>query len=97
MNKYNNWLAKLLAIITGNDHYAITIGQTVRWSHGENFVWLRPWWRAHEQRHREQWAREGWRMAYRYLWQSLTRGYDKNCYEIDANEVANKMYPEGNQ
>lgn len=39
---------------------------------------------AHEAKHREQQARDGWRYYVRYGWQLVTRGYRGVSYEIEA-------------
>jgi len=93
MDKYNNWIARMLAKLNNQPNYVVTVGQTVRWSHDQAYVEARPWWMAHEQQHRAQWAKEGWRMAYRYLGYNIIVCYAKNPYEIDANAVADKQYP----
>jgi hypothetical protein len=41
----------------------------------------------HEVRHVQQFATVPW-FACRYLWQSMTRGYHDNVYEVDARDYA---------
>jgi hypothetical protein len=90
-DKYNNWLAKILAKKhTTNGLYAITLSKTcTRYSCDEKDVDA-PW-RAHEDDHKEQIERKGWwTFMSEYLFQLATVGYDKNKFEIESEKEEEK-------
>ena len=91
-DKYSNWLAKFLAKLNSSPTWAITLGQTTRYSESEEFVDSHPWWRKHEDCHKAQWARDGyWKFVGRYLWQCATKGYMNIDYEVGARAAANEI------
>ena len=80
MNRYNQ---KWVSFIFRNPRWAITLGQTAYFSVAEEEVGVS--WHRHEDKHKEQWKREGLvRFAVKYLWYQITKGYNKNPYEIEA-------------
>ena len=50
----------------------------------------------HEFRHVEQFL-ERKTFPLRYIWESLRRGYNKNCYEIDARTYAARRLVQGSR
>ena len=86
MDKYNHWLGRLFSLIFYNGKpYAVTLGQTTYYSCPSKQVGIR--WETHETTHRAQWKRDGWKFLPRYLWQWMTKGYDKIDYEIEARKA----------
>ena len=89
-DKYNHWLAKFLSLFQFYKYYAITLGQTTYYSCNKNDIDNS--WRAHENKHKEQYARDGWiKFISRYIWQAITKGYYNIDYEIEAFEAARKQ------
>ena len=91
MDKYNHWLGKFLKKINHAKDYAITLGQTVYYSESKEYVMARPRWIKHENCHKKQWKEEGlFKFAIKYMWYNLTKGYEKNPYEIEARAASLK-------
>jgi hypothetical protein len=85
MSKYNHWLAKIFWFFNGRKGvgYAVTIGQTAYFSCDKSLVTKQ--WQAHEDCHKNQWARDGKvKFLSRYVWQLLTKGYSNIDYEVEA-------------
>jgi hypothetical protein len=81
-DRYNqSWVLSLAQ--PGYKRWAITIGQTTYYSCSEPQV--DEGWRNHENIHKSQWKKYGWRFALMYLKESK-KGYEKNKYEVEANE-----------
>lgn len=82
MDKYNQkWVMMFAQKDAAN--WAITLGQSTYYSV--------PWievdvkWRKHEDKHKEQWAREGTvKFAIKYLWYLARYGYERSPYEVEA-------------
>jgi hypothetical protein len=92
MDKYNHWLGKLFGFFGGNKEYAVTFGQTTYYSCDKSIVDSAPWWKVHEDTHKEQYTKDGWFVfLYRYIWQGLTKGYLCIDYEIESRERASKV------
>lgn len=73
----------LLFAPKGRKDWAITLGQHTWYSVPAPQVDAA--WRRHEDKHKEQWRREGYlRFAVRYLWQLARKGYIAIDYEIEA-------------
>lgn len=90
MDKYNHWLGKIVAVLKGWEQAAITLGQTTYYSCGQADVGAA--WHAHENCHKQQFAREGWcRFLAKYAWWSLTKGYEANPFEVEAQQAAEKV------
>ena len=87
MDKYNHWIGQLFGKLFNNSKpYAITLGQTTYYSCPSTDV--SPRWHKHEDEHKRQWDRDGKaKFLSRYLWQWITRGYDKIDYEIEARKA----------
>jgi|GEM_PF-3255813 len=84
MDRYNCKWVMAFAPNNASDN-AITLGQTTYYSESEEYVKSRPLWQAHENKHKEQWKKEGrFKFAIKYLWYQLTKGYERNPYEIEA-------------
>lgn len=89
MDKYNSGIAKFVGFFFARkgEDYAITLGQTAHYSCDESQV--SDIWRAHENEHKRQWARDGkFKFLSRYLWQYITKGYANIDYEIEAQMAA---------
>ena len=87
MNFYSHWLGRLFSLIFNSGRpYAVTLGQTTYYSCPSKQVGIR--WETHEDCHKMQWRRDGkLKFASRYLWQWMTKGYDKIDYEIEARKA----------
>lgn len=70
--------------------WAITLGQTTYYTEKEQDVGVR--WRRHEDKHKEQWRREG-RLFYciKYLYYTIRHGYWDNPYEVEARHAAGSI------
>jgi len=84
MDKYNQkwtlWFAQEYSATN-----AVTLGQTTYYSESQVYVRKHPEWQAHEDKHKEQWAREGRiKFALKYLWYHVRYGYRKNPYEVES-------------
>lgn len=87
MDKYNQkWV--LVMCLWLSPKWAMTLGQTTFYSESEVYVKTRPHWVRHEQKHKEQWAKEGWKFLLKYIYFSCRYGYKNNPYEIEAREAA---------
>lgn len=85
-DKYNSRLAKLVAWLNRWEQAAITLGQTTYYSCPVEQVDVG--WRRHEDKHKEQWARDGKLLfAIKYLWWSIRYGYKANPYEVEADDA----------
>jgi hypothetical protein len=82
MDRYNcNW--PLWFAPAGAVKWAVTINQTTYYSGSENEVDAA--WRRHEDKHKEQWRREGLiKFAVKYLWYHIRYGYQGNPFEVEA-------------
>jgi hypothetical protein len=84
MDRYNcEW--PLMLAPKDAPKWAITLGQTTYYTVSKEHV--DPAWRRHEAEHKKQWRREGWKFPFKYLWYQFRYGYQKNPYEVCANEV----------
>lgn len=89
-DKYNHWLAKFISLFQPYRYYAITLGQITYYSCDKADIDSS--WRAHEDKHKEQFARDGWiKFLSRYIYQAITKGYYNIDYEIEAFEAARKQ------
>jgi hypothetical protein len=84
MDKFDQkWVSRLF----NTSEWAITIGQTTYYSCPKQSVNDR--WKRHEDKHKEQWLREGAiKFTIKYLYYQLRFGYDMNPYEIEARKAA---------
>ena len=90
MDKYDCHWVRWFA----GDHFewAITLGQTTYYSCSKETVDENPEWRAHEERHKQQWQFEGkLRFALNYIYYLIVCGYTNNPYEVDAREHAKRQ------
>jgi hypothetical protein len=91
MDKYNSRIAKIFGFFNRSKRFAVTFGQTAYYSVSKEEVDKSPKWRKHEDRHKEQWKEEGRiKFLFKYIWYSITKGYQNNPYEIDARNAENK-------
>jgi hypothetical protein len=90
MDKYNHWLGKFFGRLNKQELYAVTFGQTAYYSCSIDLVGAG--WRAHEDKHKEQYARDGWvKFLTRYIWQRITKGYENIDYEKEAMQAARDL------
>ena len=93
MNKYLSTIGKTFRYLFAGpgQEYAVTIGQTTYYSCEAARV--SPSWQAHEDCHKQQWARDGkLKFISSYLWQWATKGHSQISYEIEAIQ-ASKLPP----
>ena len=87
-DKYGvKWVLWFRTIAT--PYWAVTLGQTTYYSVSQpNAVNLA--WRRHEEKHKEQWRRDGWfKFAIKYLYYQIKYGYKGNPYELEARNAEN--------
>lgn len=95
---YHSHVPHFAALFAGYwfPHYwAVTFGQTTWWTVGPEQIWFA--WRAHEDTHKAQFARDGkLRFVCRYVWEwfcgllryrSFRRAYAEISYEREARET----------
>jgi hypothetical protein len=90
--KENSWIAKIAARKLQSDNVAIVIGRTIHLHHvsKEDFLKDEKWLR-HEMCHIRQFKKHGFfPFIFKYLWESLRRGYYQNKYEIEARMAENE-------
>ena len=81
-DRYNQrWVSKLFG---KGLPWAITLGSSCFYSVPKQAVSSS--WRRHEEEHKAQWSRLGWRFLPIYLYYHIRYGYDKNPLEIEARE-----------
>jgi len=84
--KENSWIGKIAAGKLQSDNVAIVIGKTIHLYHvsKEDFLKDEKWVR-HEMCHIGQFKKHGFLpFIFKYLLESLRRGYYQNKYEIEA-------------
>jgi len=82
---YNSLIPYLLS--WSSKPYAVTLGQHAFFTEPEDKV--SESWHRHEDKHKEQWAREGkLKFAVKYIWYYMTRGYAKSPYEQEAKQAS---------
>lgn len=84
-DKYNSKIAWLFGFFNGNTSYAVTISSTCTlYSVDKEKVGAE--WRRHEDRHKKRIRRMGWcNHMTTYIWQMMTKGYNKSELEQYAN------------
>jgi len=86
MDKYNSSIPKLFQPMPFEGEWAITIGQTVYFTCDSCYVGDA--WHRHEDKHKEQWKREGClKFLVKYFWYNLMYGYQNNPFEVEARLV----------
>jgi len=79
---YNHWIPQLLNVD------GITLYPFILFSGGPQYLKRQSWGRdlyKHEWIHVEQYRRDGvFKFAVKYLWYQITKGYEKNPYEVEA-------------
>lgn len=87
--KEKSWIAKLAAIKLSAGSVAIVIGKTIHLhkTNREDFL-ANERWLKHELCHLKQFKEHGFfPFIYKYLLESIKRGYRNNKYEIEAREA----------
>lgn len=94
--KENSWIAKIAARKLRADNVAIVIGKTIHLHNVsidrflENKSWLK-----HELCHVRQFQQHGFlSFIFKYVWESMRKGYYHNKYEVEAREAEIKSVPE---
>jgi hypothetical protein len=88
----NSWIAKIAAHKLQSDNVAFVIGRTIHLYHvsKEDFLKDEKWVR-HEMCHIRQFKEHGFfPFIFKYLLESLRRGYYQNKYEIEARMAENE-------
>ena len=85
MDKYNARWTMILAP-KGKTQWAVTTSSKRTWySVSKEVVDSDPAWRRHEDKHKEQYRREGWlKFVVKYLYYQIKYGYYNNPYEVEA-------------
>ena len=87
--KENSLIARLAAKKLRKPNMAIVIGKTIHLfgSTKENFL-SNPTWVKHELQHVQQFREHGFfPFIFKYLWESMRKGYYNNKYEAEAREA----------
>ena len=84
MDKFNQKWVRIFCLFRSKT-WAITLGQTTFYSASKEFVSEDLKWQRHENKHKEQWEKEGlFFFPLKYLFYSIRYGYKNNPYEIEA-------------
>lgn len=74
-----------IPLLFGKAPWAVTIWQTAYFTESPENVSAK--WHEHENKHKEQWARDGIiKFLAKYIWYQIRYGYDRNPYEIEARQ-----------
>jgi hypothetical protein len=94
--KENSWVARFAAFKLGTENVAIVVGNTIHlWNCTKEDFLKNPKWLRHELCHVEQFQRYGFmRFIFRYLWESLRKGYRNNKFEREARDSENTAMPD---
>lgn len=86
--KENSRIARIAAWKLGTSTMAITLGSTIHLHNTSRADFLgNPSWVCHELAHVLQYRRYGFTgFLFRYLWESMRRGYYNNHWEAEARE-----------
>ncbi len=84
--KENSWIAKLAAAKLKTNKVAIVLGKTINlYNVSKNEFLSNKKWVKHEACHLRQFETNGYfTFVFKYLWESLRRGYFNNKYEVEA-------------
>lgn len=87
----HSWIAVIAGRIQQEHSYAVTVGHTIYLNCSEKrFREDTPWYR-HEMVHIQQYRKYGTtQFLKRYLFYSITRGYKRNPFEMEACSIALK-------
>ena len=92
MNYYNSKFPLIFAP-KGRKEWAITLFQRTWYSVPDSEVDAA--WRRHEDHHKFQQKRDGFKFYFKYLYWLWKFGYENNPYEIDAREAENVRWDDG--
>ena len=89
--KENSWIAKMAANKLHSESVAIVLGKTIHLYHVSKDDFLKnEKWVKHEMCHLQQYKRYGFfPFIFKYLWESLKVGYQKNKFEAEARNAEN--------
>jgi len=87
--KENSWVGRLAARKLGAKNVAIVFGHTIHLFNVSKEEFLcHPKWVKHELCHVKQFEKHGfYTFLFKYLWESIVRGYRNNKYEIEARQA----------
>lgn len=91
--KENSWIARLAARKLHSNYIAIVLGKTIHlWNVDAHTFLTDEQWVSHELCHIRQFQRHGnVGFVYRYLLESMKKGYHKNKYEAEARKAEQEM------
>jgi hypothetical protein len=87
--KENSWLAKIASLKLNSNSVAMVLGKTIHLhnSTSEEFLQNKRWFK-HELCHIQQFKQYGYVcFIFKYLWESLKKGYKNNKYEVEARKA----------
>lgn len=87
--KEHSLIAKVAALKLGSQKVAIVIGRTIHLHNTNKQEFLKNIrWVRHEMCHIRQFKKHGFLpFIFKYLWESLKKGYYRNRYEIEARNA----------
>lgn len=90
--KENSWLAKIAAWKLRADSVAIVLGNTIHLCNTSRSDFLNnEEWLKHELCHLQQFKHHGYvAFIFKYLWESMRKGYYNNKYEVEARKASEK-------
>jgi hypothetical protein len=90
--KENSWIAKIAAAKLQSDNVAIVIGKTIHLHNVSKEDFLKDkQWVKHEMCHVWQFKKYGFfTFIFKYLLESMMRGYEQNKYEVEARMAENE-------
>ena len=94
--KENSSIAKIGARILGTDDVAMVIGKTIYLYNIPKALFLEDTnWIKHELRHIRQFREHGFvPFIFKYLWESMRKGYYQNKFEVEARKAETESVPE---
>lgn len=94
--KENSWIARIAARKLRSDDVAIVIGKTIYLHNVSKDLFLEnTGWVKHELRHIRQFNEHGFvPFIFKYLLESIRKGYYQNKFEVEAREAETESVPE---
>jgi len=88
-DRYDSVIGKIFGFFNGSKRYAVTFGQTTFYSVPKEEVEMSPSWIVHENKHKEQYKRDGFfNFLFKYIYYQFKYGYKDNPYEVEARKAA---------
>jgi hypothetical protein len=87
--KENSWIARIAAWKLSSSSVAIVIGKTIHLHNASRDEFLQnERWVRHELCHVKQFREHGYAgFIFKYLWESIRKGYYNNRFEVEAREA----------